>query len=46
MPHKRKYRDYWKRNLQYLSVLLMAVVEMVERIRIPGGAGKAHELSA
>jgi hypothetical protein len=68
MPHKQKYRDYWKKNLQYLSVLLAiwftvsygfgillvsrftprpppAVVEMVDRIRIPSGAGKAHELS-
>ena len=55
MPHKQKYRDYWKKNLQYLSVLLVsrftprpppAVVEMVDWIRIPSGAGKAHEISA
>ena len=86
MPHKNKYRDYWKKNLQYLSVLLAiwftvsygfgillveqldtlgmllsfgiallvsrftprpppTVVEMVDRIRIPSGAGKAHEIS-
>ena len=22
MPHKQKYKNYWRRNLQYLAVLL------------------------
>ncbi len=22
MPHKKKYRNYWRKNLQYLAVLL------------------------
>lgn len=22
MPHKQKYKDYWRKNLQYLAVLL------------------------
>jgi putative solute:sodium symporter small subunit len=22
MPHKKKYREYWRRNLRYLAVLL------------------------
>ena len=47
MSHKQKYRDYWKKNLQYLSVLLaiwftvsygfgILLVEQLDTIRIGG----------
>jgi putative solute:sodium symporter small subunit len=47
MPHKQKYRDYWKKNLQYLSVLLaiwftvsygfgILLVDQLDTIRIGG----------
>ena len=47
MPHKHKYRDYWRKNLQYLGVLLsiwftvsfvfgILLVEQLDSIRIGG----------
>jgi len=47
MPHKHKYRDYWRKNLQYLGILLsiwfivsfgfgILLVEQLDSIRIGG----------
>jgi putative solute:sodium symporter small subunit len=47
MPHKEKYRIYWRKNLQYLAILLtiwftvsfgfgILLVEPLDRIRIGG----------
>jgi putative solute:sodium symporter small subunit len=47
MPHKSKYRLYWRKNLQYLAILLsvwfivsygfgILLVEELDRIRIGG----------
>ena len=47
MPHKHKYIKYWRKNLQYLAVLLgiwftvsygfgILLVEQLDRIRIGG----------
>ena len=47
MPHKSKYRQYWRKNLLYLAILLsiwftvsygfgILLVEELDRIRIGG----------
>lgn len=47
MPHKNKYRDYWRKNLQYLGVLLsiwfivsfgfgILLVDQLDTVRIGG----------
>jgi putative solute:sodium symporter small subunit len=47
LPHKHKYRDYWRKNLKYLAVLLfiwfavsygcgILFVDELNRIRVGG----------